>query len=204
MMDHASQWNARFAVEDYVFGTKPNLFLTQQAEHLPTEAKVLSVADGEGRNGVWLAALGHDVTSIDIAETGLAKARKLAQERGVSLDLQQADLATWDWPESRFDAVVAIFIQFADPSLRARIFAGMQRATRPGGLILLQGYRPEQIAYSTGGPSIPDNLYTETMLRAAFAGWEIEHFATHDSVIEEGAGHSGMSALIDLVARKPG
>ncbi|NBC37192.1 methyltransferase domain-containing protein [Novosphingobium sp. FSY-8] len=202
-MNHASQWNARFAAEDYVFGTEPNLFLTQQAEQLPTEAKVLCVADGEGRNGVWLAALGHDVTSIDIAEVGLAKARKLAQERGVSLDLQQADLATWDWPEGCFDAVVAIFIQFAASSLRTRIFAGMQRATRPGGLILLQGYRPEQIAYGTGGPGMPDNLYTEDMLREAFADWKIEHLASHDSILEEGRGHSGISALIDLVARKP-
>jgi hypothetical protein len=98
---------------------------------------------------------------------------------------------------------VAIFIQFADPEFRARIFAGMQQATKPGGLILLQGYRPEQIAYGTGGPPIPENLYTETLLREAFAGWTIEHLASHDSVIEEGAGHSGLSALIDLVARKP-
>jgi len=99
--------------------------------------------------------------------------------------------------------VVAIFIQSADAALRARIFAGMQRATKPGGLIVLQGYRPEQIAYGTGGPSLLDNLYTEAMLSEAFAGWQIEHFAAHDSVIEEGAGHKGMSALIDLVVRKP-
>ncbi|WP_231627720.1 MULTISPECIES: class I SAM-dependent methyltransferase [unclassified Novosphingobium] len=203
MMDHASHWNGRFAGKDYLFGTEPNVFLTQQAARLPAMGNVLCVADGEGRNGVWLAAQGHHVTSIDIAEAGLAKARKLAQERGVSLGLQQADLAAWDWPEDGFDAVVAIFIQFADPALRARIFAGMQRATRPGGLILLQGYRPEQIAYDTGGPSLPDNLYNEDMLREAFAGWDIKHLAVHDSVIEEGPGHSGMSALIDLVARKP-
>ncbi len=186
-----------------MFGTAPNVFLTQRANCLPAQATVLCVADGEGRNGVWLAAQGHHVTSIDIAEAGLAKARKLAQEQGVSLDLQQADLAAWDWPDARFDVVVAIFIQFADPSLCARIFAGMQRATRPGGLILLQGYRPEQIAYGTGGPSMPDNLYTENMLRDAFAGWDIEHLLAHDSVIEEGCGHSGQSALVDLVARKP-
>ena len=98
---------------------------------------------------------------------------------------------------------MAIFIQFADPEFRTRIFAGMQQATKPGGLILLQGYRPEQIAYGTGGPPTPENLYTETLLREAFAGWTIEHLASHDSVIEEGAGHSGLSALIDLVARKP-
>ncbi|MCH4093251.1 MAG: class I SAM-dependent methyltransferase [Acetobacter peroxydans] len=203
MMDHASQWNARFATDDYVFGKAPNVFLTQQAYRLPAGAKILSVADGEGRNGVWLAGQGHNVTAIDIAEAGLLKARKLAQECSVHINLQQVDLDSWVWPTADFDAVVAIFIQFADPEFRARIFAGMQQATKPGGLILLQGYRPEQIAYGTGGPPIPENLYTETLLREAFAGWTIEHLASHDSVIEEGAGHSGLSALIDLVARKP-
>lgn len=203
LMDHAAHWNSRFAATDYVFGTEPNLFLTRQAPRLPPASRVLCVADGEGRNGVWLAGQGHHVTAIDIAEEGLVKTRRLARKNGVSLDLRRADLAAWDWPEAGFDAVVAIFIQFADPPFRARLFAGMQKATRPGGLILLQGYRPEQLAYGTGGPRDAANLYTEAMLREAFAGWQIEHLAVHDSVIEEGAGHKGMSALIDMVARKP-
>lgn len=202
-MDHRAQWNERFATDDYVFGKTPNAFLTAQAHRLPAQARVLAVADGEGRNGVWLAQQGHRVTGVDIAEEGQAKAARLAAECGVEVELVLADLATWDWPEAAFDAVVAIFIQFADPALREQIFAGMRKAVRPGGLILLQGYRPEQIAYGTGGPRVAENLYTQAMLREAFAGWPIEHLASHDSEIEEGAGHKGMSALIDLVVRRP-
>lgn len=204
MSDPRAQWEARFgATADYVFGTAPNHFLTEQAWRLPPGARVLAVADGEGRNGVWLAEQGHAVTAVDIAPAGLAKAARLAAVRGVSLDLIEADLARWDWPDGACDAVVGIFIQFADPALREAIFAGMKRATRPGGLILIQGYRPEQLDYGTGGPRAVENLYTETMLRAAFADWTIEHLATHDSVLSEGAGHHGMSALIDLVVRRP-
>ena len=203
-MDHRTQWNDRFSsTSDYVFGTTPNLFLTQQAHRLDPGSHILAVADGEGRNGVWLAQQGHDVTGIDISERGQEKATKLAAERGVTLDLRLADVGNWDWPEAEYDAVVAIFIQFADPAMRERIFTGMKRATKPGGLILMQGYRPEQIGYGTGGPPTPDNMYTEELLRSAFADWTIEHLAVHDSEIEEGPGHKGISALIDLVARKP-
>jgi SAM-dependent methyltransferase len=132
----------------------------------------------------------------------LAKARKLAAERGVTLRTEEADLATWRWPEAGFDLVVAIFIQFAAPALRERIFAGLKRALRPGGLLLLQGYRPKQLEYKTGGPPLVENLYTEELLRAAFADLEIVSLRSHDDVIHEGTGHDGMSALIDLVARK--
>lgn len=202
-MNHKDQWNRRFADEAYVFGTTPNRFLTQQARRLSPGSHVLAVADGEGRNGVWLAGQGHAVTSVDIADAGQSKAVRLAAERGVELAFITADLLAWQWPADRYDAVVAIFIQFAAPHEREILFDGMKRATRPGGLLLMQGYRPEQLGYGTGGPPMVENLYTEALLRDAFAGWAIEHLAVHDSVIEEGPGHSGMSALIDLVARRP-
>lgn len=201
-MNHREQWNTRFAGEGYVFGETPNRFLTEQAHHLPPKASILSVADGEGRNGVWLAEQGHHVVSIDISENGQAKAKSLAQKRGVTLDFRIADMADWNWPEAAFDAIVAIFIQFADPTLRNRIFAGMQQALKPGGLLLLQGYRPEQLGYNTGGPRALENLYSEAMLLQAFADWQIDYLHSHDSQINEGAGHNGMSALIDLVARR--
>lgn len=202
-MDHRAHWNERFAADHYVFGTQPNHFLTEQAHRLAPGSAVLAVADGEGRNGVWLAQQGHHVTGIDISEAGQDKAAKLAAERGVTLDLKLVDVAQWDWPENAYDAVVAIFIQFADPAMRTTLFDGMKRATRPGGCILLQGYRPEQIGYGTGGPRAVENLYTEDLLRSAFADWEIEWLASHDSPVDEGPGHKGLSALIDLVARKP-
>jgi len=195
-------WNARFAAEDYYFGTEPNRFLREHAGLLPKQGRVLAVADGEGRNGVWLAERSLDVLAIDFSPVALAKSRKLAAERGVSLATEEADLNTWAWPEGAFEAVVAIFIQFAAPALRDKIFAGMKRALKPGGLLLLQGYRPKQLEYKTGGPPIAENLYTEELLRSAFADLEILELRSHDEAIHEGRGHDGMSALIDLVARK--
>lgn len=165
--------------------------------------KALAVADGEGRNGVWLAQQGLDVVSIDISEVAQAKAARLARLRSVSLDLRLADVANWEWPAEAFDLVAAIFIQFADPTQREKIFAGIRRTLKPGGLLLLEGYRPEQIAYGTGGPPTVENLYTAPMLRAAFDGFEVLSLEEYDAEVQEGSGHSGMSALIDLVARKP-
>jgi SAM-dependent methyltransferase len=203
-MQQAPFWDARFgATDDFVFGTAPNAFLARQKDRLRPGWTALAVADGEGRNGVWLAEQGLDVLSIDVSAPARAKARRLAEERGVSLRVEPADLSTWPWPEAAFDVVAAIFIQFATPALRDRIFAGIRQALKPGGLLLLEGYRPEQIAYGTGGPRVPEHLYDEAMLREAFAGFEIVELSAYDAVIEEGPGHAGMSALIDLVAVKP-
>jgi hypothetical protein len=137
------------------------------------------------------------------AQVAQAKAARLAKSRGVSLLLEQVDMASWAPPPAAFDLVAAIFIQFAGPSLRERIFEGIRRTVKPGGLVLLEGYRPEQLAYGTGGPKMVENLYDEAMLRDAFAGFEVLELRAYDAEINEGAGHSGMSALIDLVARRP-
>ena len=203
-VDQAATWNARYAGDGYLFGEAPNTFLAAQAARLPRAGSALAVADGEGRNGVWLAEQGLDVLSIDASVVAQQKARRLAEARGVLLRVELADLSAWTFPEGSFDVVAAIFIQFAGPDLRARLFAGITRALRPGGLLLLQGYRPEQLGYRTGGPPLIENLYTEPMLRAAFADLDILDLASYDAVIAEGTAHSGMSALIDLVARKPG
>jgi cyclopropane fatty-acyl-phospholipid synthase-like methyltransferase len=197
-----SVWNERYRGEDFHFGTEPNAFLASQRERLKPGMTCLAVADGEGRNGVWLAEQGLQVLSLDSSSVAVEKARALAKLRGVQLDVKLVDLAHWDWPESRFDIVAGIFIQYAPPVQRLQQFANIKRALKPGGLLLLQGYTPRQLEYRTGGPSQVDNLYTETLLREAFADMEILHLHEHDSVIEEGAGHSGMSALIDLVVRK--
>lgn len=195
-------WDARYDTPDYIFGREPNAFLVSQAHRLDKPSRILCVADGEGRNGVWLARQGHEVVSMDGSRAALAKAGKLAAEAGVDITLEQADIAEWPWDDAQFDAVVGIFIQFAPPDLRSRIFAGMKRTVRPGGLILLQGYRPEQIAYGTGGPKVPENLYDADLLTNAFSDFEIIELNEHDDEIREGTGHSGMSALIDLVARR--
>lgn len=196
------RWNTRFSAEGYLFGKEPNAFLASQRERLKPGMRALCVADGEGRNGVWLARQGLKVTSFDFSPVGVAKARALAREAGVAVDHRESDIYRWDWSLAQYDVVVAIFIQFAPPAERARIFAGLRQALAPGGLLILQGYRPEQIAYGTGGPSQVENLYTEELLRESFAGLEILHLASHDDAVDEGPGHRGMSALIELVARQ--
>ncbi len=203
--DHEAFWSARYrdAGDDYLFGTAPNAFLSAQAGRFAAGMSVLAVADGEGRNSVWLAEQGCAVTATEISPVALAKAAKLARARQVAVDFVEADLLRWDWPLAAFDAVVGIFIQFVGPAEREILFAGMQAAVKPGGLLLLQGYTPKQLEYRTGGPSAVENLYTAELLRSAFAGWELLELREHEAVIGEGHGHAGRSALIDLVARKP-
>ena len=195
-------WQARFAGEDYRFGTEPNAFLKAQSDLLPKHGKALAIADGEGRNGVFLAEQGLDVLSVDFSPNAQVKARKLAAARGVPLRVEQADIINWDWPEAAFDVVAAIFFQFATPPQRDKIFAGIKRTLKPGGLLLLEGYRPKQLEYKTGGPSQVENLYTREILEAAFKEFSSLDIREYDAEIHEGAGHGGMSALIDLVGRK--
>jgi len=204
LADEVDRWNDRYAGEDFHFGVTPNAFLASQARHLSPGARVLCVADGEGRNSVWLARNGMQVTAFDISPVGVEKAKRLAREAHVTVDYRVADINDWDWDAARYDVVVAIFIQFANPAERESIFAGMVRALAPGGLLILQGYTPRQLEYRTGGPPFAEHLYTESLLRERFATLEIVHLLEHDDVIREGKGHSGMSALIDLAARKHG
>ena len=131
------------------------------------------------------------------------KARALASARGVVLETETADLLTWDWPEAAFDVAAAIFFQFVGPKGRDHIFAGLRRALKPGGLLILEGYRPEQLAYRTGGPSAVENLYTRDILATAFGDFHDLVITEHDTEVDEGHGHKGRSALIDLSGHKP-
>lgn len=196
-------WNERYADPGYIFGTTPNRFLEAEAGRLPPSARVLDVACGEGRNAVWLAARGHDVVGLDISPLALEKARRLAAERGVTVRFEEADLRTRALGEAEFDAIVCIFIQFAAPEVRARLFEGFALALKPGGLLLMQGYTPKQLEFRTGGPGTLENLYTPEMLREAFADWRIERLEAYEAELSEGTKHVGMSALVDLVARRP-
>jgi SAM-dependent methyltransferase len=200
----SSFWDARYATDDYIFGTAPNRFLESQIAHIQPGMEALSIADGEGRNGVWLAEQGAQVHAVDVSPVALEKARKLAALRGVALDFEQVDILDWAWPEAAYDLVAAIFIQFAPPPERDHVIAGIRRCLKPGGLLILQGYTPKQIEFGTGGPPNAANMYTAGLLRDWFGDWDILHLAEHESVISEGSHHHGMSALIDLVARKPG
>jgi len=197
-------WDEVYAEPHYVFGTEPNKFLAEQRHRLKPGQCALAVADGEGRNGVWLAEQGLDVLSLEYSAPAIAKARELAQRRDVSLQIEQADVLSWNWPVATYDVVAAIFIQFAAPAQRAQLFEHIKAALKPGGLLILQGYTPKQLEYKTGGPSAEENLYTSELLRAAFADMQILHLAEHEEFIAEGTKHYGMSALIDLLAVKPG
>ncbi len=196
-------WDERYAGEDFWFGTAPAAFLKAQAHFLTPGQTALAVADGEGRNSVFLAEKGLTVVAMDASRVGVGKARRLAAERGVSVDFRVADILSWDWTPDAYDVVLAVFIQFLAPDHRSTVFAGMKRTLRSGGCLLLHGYRPEQVDYGTGGPPYRENMYTVDFLRQAFGDMSIERLAAYDAVIEEGTGHRGMSALIDLVAKKP-
>ena len=199
----ADFWNARYAVADYIFGTAPNRFLASHADLIHPGMRALAVADGEGRNSVWMAEHGAQVHAVEVSSIALEKARALAQTRGVTIRFEEADLLTWHWPEAEYDLVVAIFIQFASPAQREPIIAGIRRALKPGGVLILQGYTPKQIEFSTGGPSSAENMYTESLLREWFGDWQIRHLHEHEDFISEGTHHHGQSALIDLIAQKP-
>ena len=200
--DAADTWNRRFAGSDFLFGTEPNAWLKAQSHHWPADARVLCVADGEGRNSVWLARQGLVVDAFDIAEVGVAKARRLAAEAGVVVNYSVVDGDAFAWPEAAYDGVAAIFIQFADPALRQRLFDHIVASLKPGGTLLLQGYTPKQLDYRTGGPPQASHLYTPELLREAFADLDIVELREYEADVAEGSGHRGRSALIGLVARR--
>jgi len=202
--DGADFWNKRFDTPDYIFGRAPNEYLqTQAKQYLKKGDAVLCVADGEGRNSVWLAKQGMQVDAFDLSEVALKKAIALAKEEAVEVQFTLASSDTWDWLPNQYDAVVGIFIQFADPVMRPRLFAQMTLALRPGGLLIVQGYTPKQLEYKTGGPSILEHLYTEDMIRALIGDLELIDLCLYEKELSEGPKHTGMSALLGLVARKP-
>ncbi len=196
-------WDNRYDRPDYLFGTEPAAFLTRHARVLPPKSRILCVADGEGRNSVYLAGLGHDVTAFDQSGVALSKARKLAASQGVTVSFAQSGIEAWDWSQP-YDVVLGVFIQFIGPEGRGQLFVDIARAIRSGGLLLLHGYAPRQVGYGTGGPSAVANMYTLDLLRDSFAGWDVLHAADYDAEISEGVGHSGRSGLIDFVARNRG
>ncbi|HEX2547122.1 MAG TPA: class I SAM-dependent methyltransferase [Ramlibacter sp.] len=200
--DPAGTWNRRFSEAGYLFGTEPNGWLRDHADVWEAGQRVLSIADGEGRNSVWLAQRGLMVDAFDISEVGVRKARDFARIAGVKVNFAVADIATLAWPPSLYDGVAAIFFQFADPELRARIFAGIVQCLKPGGIVVLQGYTPQQLEYRTGGPPLASHMYTPELLRESFRDCDILALEEYEAVLAEGTAHKGRSALIGLVARK--
>ena len=201
--DSADFWNKRFDTPDYIFGRAPNEYLQTQAKrYLKKGDTVLCVADGEGRNSVWLAKQGMRVDAFDLSEVALSKAVALATEEAAHVQFSLASTEVWDWQSNQYDAVVGIFIQFADPVMRPRLFAQMASTLRPGGLLIIQGYTPKQLEFKTGGPSILEHLYTEDLIHDLISDLEIIDLCVYEKMLSEGPKHTGMSALLGLVARK--
>ncbi|MBU3607189.1 class I SAM-dependent methyltransferase [Polynucleobacter sp. AP-Mumm-500A-B3] len=196
-------WNKRFDKEEFIFGKEPNEYLVLQAKtYLKPNQKVLCIADGEGRNGVWLAKQGMQVVGFDVSDIALQKAKQFATDNQVEIAYSLSDTDCFDWQENTYDAVIGIFIQFAEPQMRARIFKQAHKALKPGGILILQGYTLKQLEYKTGGPSLKDHLYTENIIRDHVKEFQILDLRCYEKELNEGARHAGISALLGLVARK--
>ena len=201
--DATQFWNERFDKKEFIFGKEPNEYLVEQVSlYLKPNSSVLCIADGEGRNGVWLAKQGMRVTSFDVSDIALSKANQFAADNKVNIEYSLCDTDGFDWQTNSYDAVVAIFIQFADPEMRARIFKQVHQTLKLGGLFILQGYTPKQLEYKTGGPSLIEHLYTEEMIRELSQDFEILQLQCYEKELSEGARHTGMSALLGMVAKK--
>jgi len=201
-LNEYERWEGRFTAPEYIFGKEPNYFLASCRNLLPRSGKTLAVADGEGRNGVWLAEQGLDVVSLDFSPAAQKKAAALAAERRVKISLVQADVHNWTYPKAAFDVVIEIFTQFSTPAERARKWSGMRKTLKPGGLLILQGYTPKQLEYGTGGPKEIENLYTRAMLEAAFGDFHDVTIVEEEREMHEGSAHGGLSAVINFTGRK--
>jgi SAM-dependent methyltransferase len=202
-MSEYERWETRYSAPGYAFGQEPNYFVAASKHLLPKSGKALAVADGEGRNGVWLAEQGLDVVSLDFSPSAQAKAATLARARGVTMTIERGDVHDWVYPEAAFDVVCEVFTQFSTPSERARKWAGMKKTLKPGGLLILIGYTPRQLQYGTGGPKEVDQLYTRSLLEETFGGFRSLAIAEEELEMHEGASHAGLSAVIHLTAWKP-
>jgi SAM-dependent methyltransferase len=191
-------WDERYAGAEYAYGVEPNEFVREQADRIPA-GPVLCLAEGEGRNAVYLAGRGHAVTAVDFSRAGLAKAAQLARERGVRVELVEADLAAFDLGTDAWSGIISIWAH-TPPDVRRRIHAAVPRALRPGGALVLEAYRPEQLAHGTGGPRDPAFLPALADLRAELPGLEFVVAREADREIHEGKFHHGLSATVQVVA----
>lgn len=195
-------WDERYGAPEYVYGTEPNEFLASVAGRIPP-GRVLSIADGEGRNGVYLATLGHRVTSVDASPVGLAKAGRLAAARGVKLTTVLADLAEYVITPGAWEGIVSIFCHLP-PALRRQVHEQVVRGLAPGGMYVLEGYSVRQLEFGTGGPQSAELLLTLDAVRGELSGLEFLHAVELEREVHEGTLHNGPSAVVQVIARKPG
>ena len=184
-----------------MYGEHPNAYLRAQVLRLTPGGKVLVPGDGYGRNGMWLARQGFRVTTVDLSPVGVERARKSAQAAGLAMSIEEADLATWTWPDSEFDAVASIFLHLP-PDLRPQIHAQMLAALKPGGLLIIEAFTPAQLQHSSGGPKQLELLYTAEILRKDFIGADVLELLEVEIDLDEGRMHRGRAAVVHGVFRK--
>jgi len=194
-------WNERYSQAEYAFGKQPNDFLVQVIQQIPT-GRVLCLADGEGRNGVYLAQQGCQVTAVDASPVGLGKARKLAAERSVTIETVVADLAEFPIQPNSWDAIVSIFCHLP-PTIRTHVHRQAVAGLRSGGVFVLEAYTPRQLAFKTGGPPTADLTMELMTLQQELEGLEFTHAEELEREIQEGQFHQGHSAVVQVLAVKP-
>lgn len=193
-------WDARYDTDEYVYGTQPNDFLVEHFISLP-KGRVLCLAEGEGRNAVFLARQGYEVTAVDASKVGLNKAQKLAEKNRVTIDVVHADLADFDLGENQWDGVVSIFCHLPS-EIRQRVHRQIPRALRLDGMFLLEAYTPDQLIFGTGGPSDRDLLVTADDLQAELDALQFNHLEQVQREVVEGSFHTGRAAVVQAVAIK--
>ena len=203
MASDPAMWDERFRARACPYGEEPSLFLRERLADLPGGGLVLLPGDGGGRNGVWLARHGFRVHLLDFSAQGLQTARWRAEQAGVEVVTEQADVTTWVWPERRYDAVVSVYLHLPPPARRV-VHRAMVRALKPGGFLLLEAFHVDQMAYSSGGPRDPAQLFTEDALREDLAMTRIQVLRRDEVVLEESDLHRGPAVLMRVAARAPG
>lgn len=195
------KWDERYAEPGFAYGTAPNDFLAQNAGRLPAGGNILSLAEGEGRNAVFLARRGFRVTAVDSSAVGLGKASQLAAQWGVDIETIVADLATFELGSNRWDGIVSIWCHVSS-TVRTRLHAAVVAALRPGGVLLLESYNPKQLEYKTGGPPNVDFLTTQAELERTLRGLKFVSCEEKTREVQEGRYHNGTSAVVQLIACK--
>ncbi len=193
-------WDQRYQKESYVYGKTPNDFLVEQSALI--KAKVLCLAEGEGRNAIYLAKQGCDVVAVDASSVGLDKAKALAKENQVEISCVQADLSDYDLGEDQYDAIVSIWCHVA-PDVRETLHQKVIKALKPGAYFLLEAYHPDQLQYKTGGPQNPQLMMTVESLQRELQGLDFKICQRVIRDVHEGEGHFGKSVVVQCLAQKP-
>ena len=194
-------WHEKFKQNEYVYGTKANDFLANHVHHLPKNGHILSLGEGEGRNAVYLAELGFQVTALDAAQSGLDKVQRLADSKNVQIKTVLADLANYEFDANHWDGIISIFCHLP-PALRQRVHQQIPSSLKPRGVFLLEAYRPQQLEFKTGGPGALEMLYNAVELGTELSALHFDHLVELERDIQEGQAHHGPSAVVQVLARR--